>query len=131
MLLIHQPQLFMAVVAVLWRNLQSQNWAVFEGKQFEVPYLMRQCHQQYQEWVTLPVDYVLQSSIPLAHSLGGVNPDSIVCMWDVATKSASLSAYGMVIRSQDGEILLAKGVRFVEIDDLMVVELLVLRAAIL
>ncbi|CAL1381105.1 unnamed protein product [Linum trigynum] len=40
-------------------------------------------------------------------------------------------AGGMVILDEEGIILLAKGVQFQDIDDLMVVELLVFREAIL
>ncbi|CAL1395838.1 unnamed protein product [Linum trigynum] len=39
--LIHQPSVVMAVVAILWRIWRSRNWVVFEGKQFEIPALMR------------------------------------------------------------------------------------------
>ncbi|CAL1360111.1 unnamed protein product [Linum trigynum] len=54
--IIHQPSQFMAVVAVLWRIWRSRNWFVFEGKQFEIPALMRQYNQQVGEWLSLPSD---------------------------------------------------------------------------
>ncbi|CAL1383715.1 unnamed protein product [Linum trigynum] len=38
--LVHQPILFMSVVAVFWRIWHSRNWVVFDGKQFGIPALM-------------------------------------------------------------------------------------------
>ncbi|CAL1362037.1 unnamed protein product [Linum trigynum] len=48
LVLIHQPSVVMAVVAVLWRIWRSRNWVVFEGKQFGILAPMRQFHQQYE-----------------------------------------------------------------------------------
>ncbi|CAL1387308.1 unnamed protein product [Linum trigynum] len=96
--LIHQPTLFMAVVAVLWRIWRSRNWVVFEGKQFGFPALMRQFHQQYEEWMALPLAGPMHVSCPTgSHQLAPVAADSIVCMWDGATKSGCHSAGGIVL----------------------------------
>ncbi|CAL1407657.1 unnamed protein product [Linum trigynum] len=83
MALIHQSQLVMAVVALLWRIWRSRNWVVFEGKQFGLPDLMRQFHQQYQEWISLPVDRSPRTIPPALHSGGSVNPCPFVCQWDI------------------------------------------------
>ncbi|CAL1377707.1 unnamed protein product [Linum trigynum] len=55
----------------------------------------------------------------------------VVCMWDAATRSGSHAAGGMVILNLARDILMAKGVQFPGIDDPAVVELLVLREAML
>ncbi|CAL1370686.1 unnamed protein product [Linum trigynum] len=55
----------------------------------------------------------------------------MVCRWDGATKSGSHSAGGMIILHQAGLVILARGIQFPDLDDPMVVELLVLREAIL
>ncbi|CAL1382520.1 unnamed protein product [Linum trigynum] len=52
------------------------------------------------------------------------------CMWDGATKGGSHSAGGMVLLGPDRTLLLARGVQFPQLDDPMMVELLVLREAI-
>ncbi|CAL1356401.1 unnamed protein product [Linum trigynum] len=97
MLLIHQPQLFMAIVALLWSIWRSRNWVVFEGKQFGFPALMRQFHQQYQEWISLSLGRCQRLAIPLPQSLG-------------VAKNGSHSAGGMVILSRGGAVLLARGI---------------------
>ncbi|CAL1377510.1 unnamed protein product [Linum trigynum] len=61
---VHSPALVMSVVAVLWRIWRSRNWVVFEGKQFGIPALMRQFHQQVQEWLSLPRDQTDQLAPP-------------------------------------------------------------------
>ncbi|CAL1401360.1 unnamed protein product [Linum trigynum] len=82
MALVHQAQLFMAVVAVLWRIWRSRNWVVFEGKQFGFPALMRQFHQQYEEWVRLPVDKGFQSVVPRgSFEDGGVRGGRLYVGW--------------------------------------------------
>ncbi|CAL1383817.1 unnamed protein product [Linum trigynum] len=131
MALIHQPQLFMAVVAILWRIWRSRNWVVFEGKQFGFPTLLRQFHQQYEEWVRLPVDRVLQSPAPVGGSTRlGDKGGGVVCMWDGAVRPDSHSAGGIVLFSPAREVLMVKGVHFPLLGDPMTVELLVLREAI-
>ncbi|CAL1414621.1 unnamed protein product [Linum trigynum] len=120
----------MAVVAVLWRIWRSRNWVVFEGKQFGIPALMRQFHQQYEEWLALPAD-----GRPMVRSLvvpaeAAVGDSRLICRWDGATKSGSHSAGGMVLLTPDRMLLLAKGVRFPSLDAPAMVELLTLREAI-
>ncbi|CAL1376121.1 unnamed protein product [Linum trigynum] len=129
--LLSQPPLFMAVVAILWRIWRSRNWVVFEGKQFGLLALMRQFHQQYEEWVPLPVEPSPRSSFPVSQHQSPVAAGSTVCMWDGATKSGSHSAGGIVILSPARDVLFVKGTQFLWIDDLLVVELLMLREAIL
>ncbi|CAL1401608.1 unnamed protein product [Linum trigynum] len=120
----------MVVVAVLWRIWRSQNWVVLEGKQFGIPVLLCQFHQQYQEWVRLPVDLCLRAAPPLG-VLGNANlSHSITCMWDGLTSSGSHSAGGIVIKDFTGHVLLVRGVQFPGMDDPMVAELLVLREAV-
>ncbi|CAL1403043.1 unnamed protein product [Linum trigynum] len=130
MALVHQPTIFMAMVAVLWRIWRSHNWIVFEGKQFGFPALMRQFHQQYEERVRLPVDRAPPVALPTTRNLGPVGDDRVVCMWDGATRSGSHSAGGMVLLTPTRDILMAKGFQFPLIDDLMVVELIALREAV-
>ncbi|CAL1402301.1 unnamed protein product [Linum trigynum] len=130
MVLIHQPSLFMAVVAILWRIWRFQNWVIFEGKQLGIPALMHQFHQRYDEWVSLPVDRLPQPSIPLINHFAPEEANMLVCMWDGATRSGSHSAGGMVIMSPARNVLMASGIQISLIDDPMVVELLVLRVAI-
>ncbi|CAL1395371.1 unnamed protein product [Linum trigynum] len=132
--LIHQPSLFMAVVAVLWRIWRSRNWVVFEGKQFGFPALLRQFHQQYEEWVRLPLDkgplVVTQMGAPAGGPhLHPTGEDSVICMWDSAVRQGSHSAGGVVLLTPTREVWMAKGFQFPCIDDPMVVELLVLREA--
>ncbi|CAL1372690.1 unnamed protein product [Linum trigynum] len=62
--LIHQPDLLVALAAVLWRIGRSRNWVVFDGKQFGIPALMRQFHQQYEEWTSLAREQVVSSALP-------------------------------------------------------------------
>ncbi|CAL1375500.1 unnamed protein product [Linum trigynum] len=128
--LVDNPTLFMAVVAILWRIWRSQNWVVFEGNQFGIPALMRQFHQQYEEWVSLSTGPVPTSIMPARVSLNPAGDNRVVCLWDGATKRGSHSAGGMVLLNPDRAILLAKGVQFQSMDDPMIVELLVLREAI-
>ncbi|CAL1374602.1 unnamed protein product [Linum trigynum] len=126
--LIQSPGLFMAIVCLLWRIWRSRNWVVFEGKQFGFPALMRQFHQQYEEWVSLsPAVGARQARSPRV-SVGG--DSRVVCMWDGATKLGSHSAGGMVLMTPARGIMLVKGYQLQGIDDPMVVELLVLREAI-
>ncbi|CAL1378162.1 unnamed protein product [Linum trigynum] len=130
MALIQQPDLLMAMVAVLWRIWRSRNWVVFEGKQFGIPALMQKFSQQYEEWVSLPLDQSLPSprtSIPLAPPVGDTR---VVCFWDGATRQGAPSAGGMVLMTSSHDLLLARGVRFPDMRDPMVVELLTLREAI-
>ncbi|CAL1412340.1 unnamed protein product [Linum trigynum] len=129
--LVHQPQLFMAVVAVLWRIWCSRNWVVFEGKQFGFPALMCQFHQQYEEWVGLPVEKAPQPSVLLGDNMGLDVPRGVVCMWGGAVRPGSHLAGGIVLLSTDRELLLVKGVQFHLLEDPMAVELLVLREAFL
>ncbi|CAL1413810.1 unnamed protein product [Linum trigynum] len=128
---IHQPDLFMAIVAVLWRIWRSRNWVVFEGKQYGFPSLMRQYHQQYEEWVNLPLDRVPRYSIPVVQQSGPVGGRYGCLYVGWGYQEWFHSTGGMVILTPDREVLLAKGIQFPVIDDPMVVELLVLREAIL
>ncbi|CAL1360802.1 unnamed protein product [Linum trigynum] len=127
---LNQPQLVMALAALLWRIWRSRNRVVFEGKQFGIAALMRQFHQQCQEWDSIHVDPVILPLHSLSNSLDVVQSAAIVCRWDGATKSGSHSAGDLVVLSQDGAVCLAKGVQFPMIDDHKVVELLALREAI-
>ncbi|CAL1358509.1 unnamed protein product [Linum trigynum] len=129
--LIHQPSLVMAVVPVLWRIWRSRNWVVFEDKQFGFPTLMRQFQQQYEEWVGLPVDRTPMIITPVMQPTMQVGGSHLVCMWGGATKCGSHSAGGMVLLDPERRILLAKGVQFSQLDDPRMVELLVLRDAII
>ncbi|CAL1400383.1 unnamed protein product [Linum trigynum] len=131
--LIHQPTLFMAVVAILWRIWRSRNWVVFEGKQFGFPALMRQFQQQYEEWARLPMDKsspVVSRHEPLLSALGR-EEEGVVCQWDGAVRAGSHSAGGVVLLTSNREVWLVKGVHLPWVDDPLVVELLVLREAIL
>ncbi|CAL1369609.1 unnamed protein product [Linum trigynum] len=121
----------MAVVAILWRIWRSRNWVVFEGKQFEIPTLMRQFYQQYEEWMGLPADQAPRVLIPIMPSTAHLDDSQWVCMWDGATKGGSHSAGGMVLFDPARTLFLARGVQFAQIDDPAVVELLVLREAII
>ncbi|CAL1361006.1 unnamed protein product [Linum trigynum] len=129
--LIDQPSVVMAVVAIFWRIWRSRNWVVFECKQFGIPALMRQFNQQYEEWVGLPADQAPRPQIPIMQSPTQVGDSHLVCMWDGATKGVSHSAGGMVLFDPARTLLLARGVQFSQMDDLVVVELLVLREAII
>ncbi|CAL1404858.1 unnamed protein product [Linum trigynum] len=129
--LINQPSVVMAVVAILWRIWRSRNWVVFEGKQFGIPTLMRQFNQQYEEWVGLPTDQAPRTPIPIMHSTTNVSDSHLVCMWDGATKGGSHSTGGMVFFYPMRTLLLAREVKFSQMDDPVVVELLVLREAII
>ncbi|CAL1400622.1 unnamed protein product [Linum trigynum] len=128
--LIHRPELFMALAAILWRIWRSRNWVVFEGKQFGIEALMRQFHQQYEEWVNLPIDRV---GTPHRQTIcpGAPSADlSVVCCWDGATRRGASSAGGMVLMNGTREVLLARGIQFPGLVDPMVIELLTLREAI-
>ncbi|CAL1367593.1 unnamed protein product [Linum trigynum] len=129
--LVHDPSLLMAVVAILWRICRSRNWVVFEGKQFGITALMRQFHQQYEEWVGLPIDQPLRISGPVVRSGTHVDDSRLICMWDGATRRGSHSAGGMVLFDPGWTLLRAKGVQFAQIDEPMMVELLVMREAII
>ncbi|CAL1410227.1 unnamed protein product [Linum trigynum] len=127
MALLAQPSDFMAVVAVLWRIWRSRNWVVFEGKQVGFPALMRQFHQQFEEWVSLPKDPC--TSPPNPHSAPDPpgNGSSLVCLWDGATRKGSHAAGGMVLLGVGWEILWAHGFQFPGVDAPAVAELLCLR----
>ncbi|CAL1377780.1 unnamed protein product [Linum trigynum] len=118
----------MAVTAVLWRIWRSRNWVVFEGKQFGIPALMRQYHQQYQEWIGLLV----------SRSQGGPVPPEVeiphcpmICLWDGATMAASHSVGGMFVKNHLGDVLIARGFQFAGIEYPLIAEALALREAIL
>ncbi|CAL1408915.1 unnamed protein product [Linum trigynum] len=131
--LLHQPTLLMAVVAVLWRIWRSRNWVVFEGKQFGFPALMRQFHQQYEEWVRLPKDRISREVPPVPNggqSRGIARTGSLVCMWDGAVRRGSHAAGGAVLLTPTRDVWLVKGIHIPCMDDPMVVELLVLREAV-
>ncbi|CAL1408424.1 unnamed protein product [Linum trigynum] len=130
--LISQPQLFMAVVGILWRIWRSRNWVVFEGKQFGIEALMRQFHQQYEEWVRLPVDKGRTLLAPVEEGIGmdGIGGE-VICQWDGGIRPGSHAAGGIVLLSPDRMVLLVKGVQFPFLGDPKTVELLVLREAIL
>ncbi|CAL1400065.1 unnamed protein product [Linum trigynum] len=129
--LIHQPPMIMAVVVMLWRIWKSRNWVVFEGKQFGFSALMRQFHQQCEEWERVSAGRVEQGPRPILHPPGLAWGSSMVCMRDGATRAGSHSAGGMVLLDPHREVLRAQGVQFGAIDDPWVVEALVLREAIL
>ncbi|CAL1381420.1 unnamed protein product [Linum trigynum] len=129
--LLHQPSVVMAVVAILWRIWRSRNWVVFEGKQFGIPTLMLKFNQQYEEWVGLPANQAPRVQITMMQSTSQVGDSHLVCMWDGATKGGSHSAGGMVLFDLARTLLLARGVQFSQMDDPVVVELLVLREAII
>ncbi|CAL1378948.1 unnamed protein product [Linum trigynum] len=133
MALVHQPDLFMAIVAILWRIWRSRNWVVFEGKQYRVDALMRQFSQQFEEWVRLPVDKPVWgpagAGVHLAAQVD--SPAVVICGWDEATRRGSHSAGGVVLMTPNRDILMATGMQFPVIDDPLVVELLVLREAVL
>ncbi|CAL1372154.1 unnamed protein product [Linum trigynum] len=65
------------------------------------------------------------------HSTAQVDDSHLVCIWDGATKGGSHSAGGMVLFDSPRTLLLARGVQFAQMDDPAVVELLVLREAII
>ncbi|CAL1374528.1 unnamed protein product [Linum trigynum] len=97
---------------------------------------MRQFQQQYEEWVRLSVDRVPTASPPGvglygAHHLGPVGADKIICMWDGAVRRGSHSAGGVVLFTPNRAVWLVKGIHFPCLDDPLVVELLVLREAVL
>ncbi|CAL1412945.1 unnamed protein product [Linum trigynum] len=120
----------MAVVAILWRIWRSRNWVVFEGKRFGIPALMRQFNQQFEEWVSLPVDQVPRGSFPVLQHLSQEDDSRFICMWDGATRNGSHSASGMVLFDPARSLLLAKGVQFPQINEPQMVELFVLREAV-
>ncbi|CAL1384739.1 unnamed protein product [Linum trigynum] len=130
MAIVHKSDLWLAVVAVLWRIWKSRNWVVFEGKQFGFPALMRQYHQQLAEWARLPADPGMGPVNPCPSRLNPVRSTSIVCMWDGATRRGSHSAGGIVVMTSAREILGVVGVQFQCIDDPLVVEVLALREAL-
>ncbi|CAL1369539.1 unnamed protein product [Linum trigynum] len=121
----------MAVVAVLWRIWRSRNWVVFEGKQFGIPALMRQYNQQYEEWIGLPVDRCSPSLVLSPPQPAQEEATGLVCMWDGATRKGSHSAGGIVIMTPARGVLMAAGFQFPGIDDPLVVEVLVLREAVM
>ncbi|CAL1372837.1 unnamed protein product [Linum trigynum] len=129
--LIHHPSMVIAVVAILWRIWRSRNWVVFEGKKFGIPALMRQFNQQYEKWVGLPVDQVPRAQAPTMRSATQLDGSQFVCMWDGATRGGSHSAGGMVLFGPGRTLLMARGIQFAQMDDPAVVELLVLREAII
>ncbi|CAL1398789.1 unnamed protein product [Linum trigynum] len=131
MALINQPTVFMAVVAILWRIWRSRNWVVFEGKQFDIPVLMRQFVQQYEEWVRLPRDRVCRPPQPDQGQLISDGPPRMVCRWDGATRRGSHSAGGVVLFSQTGEVGMVRGIQLPGIDSPQLVELLALREAVI
>ncbi|CAL1354917.1 unnamed protein product [Linum trigynum] len=130
MALVPQAPLFMKVVAVLWRIWRSRNWVVFEGKQFGIPALIRQFNQQFEEWVSLPIDRPQPLLAPLPGPQSLVSTGQASCRWDGATMSGSHSAGGMVLVDANGDPVLAAGFQIPHIDSPPVVELLVLREAI-
>ncbi|CAL1376390.1 unnamed protein product [Linum trigynum] len=121
----------MEVVAILWRIWRSRNWVVFEGKQFGVPVLLRQFHQQVEEWVRLPVEPVSRSLLPLPRMSKSAQADAVVCQWDGATSHGTHSAGGFVIFNSAREVLFVQGIQFPGVQDPTVVELLALREALL
>ncbi|CAL1405070.1 unnamed protein product [Linum trigynum] len=121
----------MAVVAILWRIWRSRNWVVFEEKQFGIQVLMRQFVQQYEEWIRLPARSISQGPPPSSDRANTDSDPRMICRWDGATRRGSHSAGGMVLVYPTGGISLAAGVQFPVIDDPMVVELLVLREAVI
>ncbi|CAL1387379.1 unnamed protein product [Linum trigynum] len=92
---------------------------------------MRQFHQQYEEWVGPPVDPPPRIACPVVQPETQVVDSRLVCMWDGATRRGSHSAGGMVLVDPGWTLLRAKGVRFTQIDEPLVVELLVLREGII
>ncbi|CAL1367197.1 unnamed protein product [Linum trigynum] len=92
---------------------------------------MRQFHQQYEEWVGLPTDQAPRTIIPMMQPTAPVGDSHLFCMWDGATKGGSHSAGWMVLFDPARALLLTKGVQFSHLDDPVMVELLVLREAII
>ncbi|CAL1354012.1 unnamed protein product [Linum trigynum] len=130
LVVVQNPALVMSVVAVLWQIWRSRNWVVFEGKQFGIVALMRQFHQQVQEWSSLPRDQNDQLVRPPSPIVRYAGDATAICMWDGAVRLGSHAAGGMVILNYDRAVILAKGVHFSFLGDPMVVEALVLREAI-
>ncbi|CAL1411430.1 unnamed protein product [Linum trigynum] len=129
--IVNQAPLLMKVVAILWRIWRSRNWVVFEGKQYGIPVLMRQFHQQFEEWDSLAAVRLPNPCAPLmGHQSSGVH-SRVSCRWDGATRAGSHSAGGMVIVDDKGATVWAAGIQFPHIDAPPVVELLALREAIL
>ncbi|CAL1406331.1 unnamed protein product [Linum trigynum] len=118
----------MALVVLLWRIWKSRNWAAFEGKQFLIPQLMRQYHQQLHKWVSIPDDRLVQDQVPLQRNLGEVGP-SIVCIWDGAVCVGSHSAGGLILKDDGGSVVLARDMVFKNIVEPLLVETIVLREA--
>ncbi|CAL1384042.1 unnamed protein product [Linum trigynum] len=127
---VHSPALVMSIVAILWRIWRSRNWVVFEGKQFAIPALMRQFHQQVQEWLSLPRDQTVQIDPTPAPTIMFDGADTAICMWDGAVRLGSHAAEGMVILNSERAVILAKGVHFPFLSDPLMVEALALREAI-
>ncbi|CAL1353003.1 unnamed protein product [Linum trigynum] len=121
----------MAVIVVLWRIWKSRNWVVFEGKQFGFESLMRQFHQQCDEWERAqaipspPLAVTVPQHLPVPQEGSGV-----VCRWDGATRTVSHAAGGMVVLCSGDGVLLAKGIQFLSIEDPVVAEVLALREAV-
>ncbi|CAL1393166.1 unnamed protein product [Linum trigynum] len=92
---------------------------------------MRQFTQPYEEWVRLPVDKPFQAPAAADHQPDHVGLPVVICGWDGATRRGSHSAGGVVLMTPNRDILMATGVQFPVIDDPLVVELLVLREAVL
>ncbi|CAL1377911.1 unnamed protein product [Linum trigynum] len=129
--LVHQPSMWLAIFAVIWRIWKSHNWVVFEGKQFCLLALMRQYTQQIEEWARLPIE-----DSPRSPDVGALEPTpkgsfEVICGWDWATRRDSHSAGGMVPMTPSRDVLRASGVQFPVISDPAIVELLALHEAIL
>ncbi|CAL1362457.1 unnamed protein product [Linum trigynum] len=93
---------------------------------------MRQFHQQYQEWISLPTDRIQCIAIPLAQSLGaGTIHRSSVDGMEILNVDPTQLEECLSLNQGEGALLLARGIEFSVIDDPMVVELLVLRETFL
>ncbi|CAL1358535.1 unnamed protein product [Linum trigynum] len=129
--IVRNPSQVMEIVAVLWRIWKSRNWVVFEGKQFGIPALLRQYHQQVREWDSLPREVEGFSPVRVTSDGPPGSQNHLICRWDGAVRLVSHSAGGMVLLSPDGAVVAARGVVFPEVDEPMLVEVLALREAIL
>ncbi|CAL1377023.1 unnamed protein product [Linum trigynum] len=68
---------------------------------------------------------------PADQLVGTTTPSSVICKWDGAINHASHSAGGVVVMNPAGEVLRAKGVQFVGVDEPLVAEMLTLHEAVL